>query len=425
MNTITYDAPRGNDGCIDILGLTRQLVEVALNEIMDIQADEACTEGNNSRNGYRDRKLITTVGTLNLRIPKLRMGSYFPEDVLERYSRTDKAVVAAISEMYAYGLSTRKIERVAKTLGVDKMSSQQVSRICAAIDEEVKALRERSFTDLRFPYLWLDATYLKCRQHGHVSSSAVVTAIAVGEDGIRRFVGIDVVDTESYDSWSRFLNDLRQRGIEGVACVVSDAHEGLKRAIAEIYLGAAWQRCIVHLERNVAKLMPDRRRKAIALKIMQSVFKEQDPAYVRAAYHAAIDAISKLSKKAGALLEEAECDALAYLDFPEEHHKRLRTNNVQERTNREIKRRARVVQVFPSTDSLLRLVGAVCVELDEDWSSKRYMAGDAISAFYDAQEIAKRERQTKVSHRAIESEVRDYAARLIELAVKTADRKAA
>ena len=426
MNTtIAHEAPRANDGSIDVLGLTRQLVEAALNEIMDVQAGEACADSGNARNGYRERKLVTTVGTLNLRIPKLRMGSYFPEDVLERYSRTDKAVVAAVSEMYANGVSTRKVEKVAHALGVDKMSSQQVSRICSALDEEVAQLRRREFADMRFPYLWLDATYLKCRRDGHVASTAVVTAIAVGEDGCRRFVGIDVVDAESYDSWSCFLGGLRERGVEGVACVTSDAHEGLKRAIAETFLGAAWQRCIVHLERNVAKLMPDKRRKAMALKALQSVFREQNPTFVRAAYHAAIDAVAEMSAKAAELLEEAECDALAYLDFPLEHHRRLRTNNVQERANREIKRRGRVVQVFPSAASLLRLIGAVCAEMDEDWSSRRYMGGEAVSAFYEEQEVAKRQAQALASAAAITEEVRAHACKLIELAVETACRKAA
>lgn len=425
METIRHDVPRANDGTVDILGLTRQLVETALNEIMDVQADEACAEGANSRNGYRTRKLVTTVGTLDLRIPKLRMGTYFPEDVLDRYSRTDKAVVAAVSEMYANGVSTRKVERVAHALGVDRMSSQQVSRLCAALDDEVADLRSREFADMRFPYLWLDATYVKCRREGHVASTAVVTAIAVGEDGVRRFVGLDAVDTESYDSWSAFLAGLRRRGVDGVACVVSDAHEGLRRAISETFVGAAWQRCIVHLERNVCRLLKTKRQRAMAGRAMQAVFREEDPVSVRAAYHAAIDAIGRMDAKAAGLLEEAECDALAYLDFPAEHRRRLRTNNVQERANREIKRRSRVVQVFPSTTSMIRLVGAVCVEIDEDWSSRRYMAGEAISGFYEEQEVARREALAAKAAGRPSAEAVERASRIIELAVETAGSKAA
>lgn len=425
MNMITHEAPRTNDGTVDILGFTRQLVEAALNEIMDAQADELCAENGTTRNGYRERSLLTTVRTLTLRIPKLRVGSYFPEDLIQRYSRTDKAVIAAISEMYTNGVSTRKVEKVAQSLGIDKMSSQQVSRICSTLDEEVAYLLSRDYSDMRFPYLWLDATYLKCRREGHVASTAVVTAIAVGEDGIRRFVGIAVVDTESYDSWSHFLSDLRDRGIKEVACVTSDAHPGLKRAIEETFLGAAWQRCIVHLERDVARLMTDKKSKAQALKVLQLVFREEDPVMVRAAYHAAIDAIETLNSKAAKLLEEAEADALAYLDFPPEHHRRLRTNNVQERANREIKRRSRVVQVFPSTKSLLRLVGAVCVEIDEDWSSRRYMAGEAITAFYEEQEVAKRKKQAQAALKPIPEEVVKRVHKLVELAMETATLKAA
>lgn len=425
METIRHDMPRANDGSVDVLGLTRQLVETALNEIMDVQADECCAEGGNTRNGYRTRRLVTTVGTLTLNIPKLRTGTYFPSDVIERYSRTDKAVVAAVSEMYANGVSTRKVERVAHALGVDRMSSQQVGRICAALDDEVAQLRSREFADMRFPYLWLDATYVKCRREGRVASTAVVTAIAVGEDGVRRFVGMDAVDTESYDSWSDFLSDLRRRGVDGVSCVVSDAHEGLRRAISETFVGAAWQRCIVHLERDVCRLLKTKRQRAMAARVMQAVFREEEPVAVRAAYHAAADAIEKLSPKAAGLLEEAECDALAYLDFPAEHRRRLRTNNVQERANREIKRRSRVVQVFPSTASMIRLVGAVCAEIDEDWSSRRYMAGDAISGFYEEQEVARREAlAAKGSGRPSAAAV-ERASKIIELAIETVGSKAA
>ncbi len=272
---------------------------------------------------------MTSVGEITMRIPKLRMGTYFPEDVVNRYSRTDRAVVAAISEMYTCGVSTRKVAKVAAKLGVERMSASQVSRICATLDAEVADLQGRCFEGLGFPYLWLDATYLKCRDEGHVESMAIVTAIACESDGYRRFVGFDCVDTESYGSWKAFLTDLRSRGLEGVRCVTSDAHAGLKRAIEEIFSGAAWQRCIVHLERNVCSLLRTRHQRAMAGKALKAVFKETDPAMVRCAYHVAIDEISKMSSAAGELLEEAELDALAYLDFPEQHRRRLRTNNVQ------------------------------------------------------------------------------------------------
>ena len=413
MNTLPEsmtNMPRFDDGMLDLRELGRTLVETLVNEIMAAQADILCEDGN-SRNGYRERKLSTSVGEITMKVPKLRMGSYFPDDMINRYSRTDRAVVAAVAEMYATGVSTRKIEKVAAKLGVRRMSASQVSRICEVLDEEVADLQTQEFVELEFPYLWIDATYIKAREDGHVSSMAAVTAIACGTDGIRRFVGFDCVDTESYGSWLGFLKNLRARGVNGVQCVTSDAHEGLKRAIAECFPGSAWQRCIVHLERNVCSLLKTRRQRAMAGCALQAVFRESDPVMVREAYHVAIDEIAKMSSNAAGLLEEAEADALAYLDFPIEHHRRLRTNNVQERTNREIKRRSRVVQVFPSTKSLIRLIGAVCAEINEDWSSRCYIVPESIA-------ILNEEKPTATASPATEEE-RQRAARLVAVAMES------
>lgn len=373
MDTLQQVAAAMEDGALDTRKLVRALLESALNAIMDEQADMACEGGANSRNGYRERGLLTPAGKITLRIPKLRCGTCFPDGILERYSRVDKAVAAAVAEMYATGVSTRKVERVAAKLGIERLSASQVSRVCERLDAEVAELRSREFS-VGMPYLFLDATYVKCRRDGRVQSTAVVTAIAVGADGVRRVVGLSAIDTETYAGWLGFCRDLRRRGVSGVRCVTSDAHEGLRRAIAECFPGAAWQRCIVHLERNVCSLLKSRRLRKAAGGIMRAVFSESEPASVRAAYHAAIDAIGGFSREAAELLEEAEADALAYLDFPAEHRRRIRTNNVQERANREIKRRTRTVQVFPSVDSMIRLVGAVMAEADEDWSTRRCMA---------------------------------------------------
>lgn len=418
MNTISYEMPAGP---VDIVDLTRSLVETTLNHVMDAQADELCEQLGTTRNGYRERMLTTASGRITLRIPKLRAGTYFPEDFLERYSRVDKAVIAAVREMYVNGVSTRKVQKVAAALGIDKMTSQQVSRICAGIDEEVADLTGRDLTGTRCPYLWLDATYVKCRMGGRTASAAVVTAIAVGTDGRRRFAGVRAVDTESHASWLDFLLDLRKRGLGGVACVTSDAHEGLRKAIGEAFAGAAWQRCIVHLERNVCAALRTKRCRAMAGKAMQAVFREEEPSAVRAAYHAAIDAIAGMDEGAAAILEEAEPDALAYLDFPAEHRRRLRTNNVQERANREIKRRSRVVQVFPSAESMIRLVGAVCCELDDEWSSRRYIAGEEMERFYDADVAARREAAAQSARNARPTDdERDRAVKVVQLAMETA-----
>lgn len=373
MDTLHQNPQPMEAAALDMPALIRTLLESALNEIMDEQADMACEGGANSRNGYRERSLVTPAGKITLRIPKLRCGTYFPDGILERYSRVDKAVAAAVAEMYANGVSTRKVEKVARRLGIDRMSSSQVSRICESLDAEVAALRAREFA-MAMPYLFLDATYVKCRREGRVQSTAVVTAIAVGEDGVRRVVGISAIDTETYAGWLGFCRDLRKRGVAGVKCVTSDAHEGLRRAISECFPGAAWQRCIAHLERNACSLLNSKRQRKAAGKILQAVFRESDPAMVRAAYHAAVDAVSSFSQAAAELLEDAEPDALAYLEFPAEHRRRIRTNNVQERANREIKRRTRAVQVFPSVESMMRLVGAVMAELDEDWSGRHAIA---------------------------------------------------
>ena len=236
---------------------------------------------------------------------------------------------------------------------------------------------------MRFPYLWVDATYVPCRRGGHGATAAVVTAIAVGEDGVRRVVGLACVDAESYASWKGFLRGLRERGLSGVQCVTSDAHGGIARAARELFPGAAWQRCVVHLERDVIDACPTRAKRAAAGRVLHAVFDEDDPARVRALYRAACGVVSSLSADAGRIMEGAEADALAYLDFPEAHRRRIRTNNVQERCNREIKRRARVVQSFPSEEALIRLVGAVCCEASEDWSSRRYMEPSAMEGLWE------------------------------------------
>lgn len=358
--------PLREDGMVDLNEMMRRELESMVNQIMDWQADELCGEGNR-RNGYRERKLATVLGEITMRIPKLREGTYFPDELIRPYSRVDRAMVAIVREVYVRGLSTRKIEKAADALGFAGLSPSRVSRMTSDLDEEVAALNARRFEGAAFPYLWLDATYLRCRDEGHVRSRGVVTAIACGDDGSRRFVGFDVVDTESAASWKAFLRGLRKRGVTGVRCVVSDDHEGLVQAIAEVFQGAAWQRCIVHLERNVAGWFPKKEDKAVATAAMKAVFAERDPRLVRAAYRQAAERIAQLKARAGELLEDAEADALAYLDFPCEHHVRLRTNNVQERANEEIKRRTKVVGVFPSAESMMRLVGSVLIDVNEEW----------------------------------------------------------
>ena len=376
--------PRFEDGFVNMQELLRQLAESIVNEIMSAEADQLCEATGNSRNGYRDRRLVTCVGTLTLRVPKLRTGSFFPDDVLERYQRVDRAIVAAVAEMYATGTSTRKVQKVAAAMGIERLSKDQVSAICEHLDSEVEELAGRPLGGAMMPYLWVDATYVKCRRERRVASTAVVTAIGCDEDGWRHVLGIAVVDTESYDSWLAFLRRVKARGVDGVMLVTSDAHEGLKRAVSEVFQGAAWQRCAVHLMRDCARAAGSRKTARRVSKIVAPVFRLKEAGAVRAAYHLAIDMLGDCCPEAAAILEEAEPDALAYLDFPPSHWKRLRTNNVQERSNREIKRRSRVVQVFPSVKSLERLAGAVMCDQDEAWSDARYFSAARMAELYDA-----------------------------------------
>ena len=324
--------PRFDEGMVNMAELIRVMAESPVDEAMDARADEAC-EGGNRRDGHRVRKLVTGVGTINLRIPKLRAGSYFPEGLIERRSRADRAVIAAVSEMAANGVSTGKVKRAARTMGIDRMSAGQVSRICSSLDESVADLRERDLSDVTCPCIRLDATYIKRGDAGRVRSTAPIAAIGAGSGGRRRLPGLDAIDAESHGGWRSFPLSLRARGVDGVICVTSDAHEGLKRVIREVFPGAAWQRRIAHLMRSAAGNAPTRQKKGAVPGILEAVFAERDPELVREPCQLATAQIEGFCPKAAEVLEGAEADAPAYLDFPYEHHVGLRTNNVTDNSN--------------------------------------------------------------------------------------------
>ena len=399
--------PRFDDGMVNMAELIRVMAESPVDEAMDAQADEACEAGNR-RNGYRERRLTTSVGTINLRIPKLRAGSYFPEDLIERYSRADRAVVAAVSEMVTNGVSTRKVKRVAQSMGIDRMSASQVSRMCSSLDDAVADLQERDLSGARFPYIWLDATYIKCRDAGRVQSTALVTAIGAGSDGYRRLLGLDAIDTESYDGWKSFLLSLRARGVSGAICVTGDAHEGLKRAIQEVFPGAAWQRCIVHLMRDAAGNAAARRKRGAVLGILKAVFAERDPGLVRELHHLAIEQIDGFCPKAAELLEDAEADAPAHPDLPCGHHAGLRADDVQERANREPRHRSRVAQVFPSRKSPIGMMGAVFAEMDGEWAARRRLDDESMGRAVEGAKV-------NAPAPAYEGAATGHAARIIAL----------
>lgn len=394
MDTLLFNDPKVKKlafdalgECVDLQAFGKTMLELLLNSAISAQADEVCgapygeksPERTNSRNGYRERSPMTSMGDIKVRIPKLRTGTFFPEDVIERYCRIDRALIGAVAEMYVSGISTRKVEEVATKLGIESLSKSQVSRMCATLDAEVATFRCQRYDGVRFAYLWLDATYVKCRVDGRSVSQAIVTAIGLDDSGHKRFLGLDCIDTESYEDWKIFLMDLRGRGVDGIQMVISDAHAGLVRAISETFQNASWQRCITHLMRNVSSRIHKRDEQKKAREIMRAVFAQQNPLVTRACYQVATEEISKFSRTAANLLLEAENDALSYLAFPLSHRTKIRTNNVQERANREIKRRYRVVQSFPSRESLIRLVGAALIEIDEQWSYRCTISRPSLS----------------------------------------------
>ena len=318
---------RFEDGAIDMQELLRRLAGDVANAVMDAEADQLCGGGANSRNGHRERSLATCAGTLTPRTPKLRAGSFFPDDVIERYQRVDRALVAAVAEMCATGTSTRKAQRVAEKMSVSRLSKDQVSAIASNLDADIEDLCGRPLDGSPVPYAWLDATYVKCRREGRVASTAVVTAIGCDAGGWRRVLGVDMVDTESYDSRLAFLRKISGRGVGGVELVVFDAHGG-HVASAEVFQGAAWQRRTVHLMRDCMREAGSWQLRRRVGGIVSQVFRGRDAATVTAMYHAARDMLERCCPRAAAVLEEAEPNALADLNFPPTRWKRLRANNL-------------------------------------------------------------------------------------------------
>ena len=401
--------PRFDDGMVNMAELMRAMAESLVNEAMDARADEAC-EGGDRRDGHRVRRLATGVGTISLGIPRPRAGSYFPEGLIERYSRADRAVIAAASEMAADGVSAGRVKCVARAMGIDRMSASRVSRIRSSLDESVADLRERDPSDAACPCIWLDATCIKRGDAGRVRSTAPVTAIGAGSGGYGRLLGLDAIDTESHGGRRSFPRSPRARGVDGAACVTGDAHEGLRRAIREVFPGAARRRRIAHPMRSAAGNAPTGQKKGAVPGIPKAVSAERDPGLAREPCQLATAQIEGFRPKAAEAPEEAEADAPAYLDFPCEHHVRLRTDNVQERANRELKRRSRVVQVLPGRKSPIRMMGAAFSEMDEDWAGRRRFGDDSIGRAVEGAEV------NEPAH-AYEGTAAEHAARIIALVV--------
>ncbi|MGH2662932.1 MAG: IS256 family transposase [Actinomycetota bacterium] len=329
------------------------------------------------RNGYRTRSWDTRVGTIELKIPKVTAGTYFPS-LLEPRRRAEKALHAVICEAYVKGVSTRKVDDLVRALGIDGISKSEVSRICKALDAEVEAFRSRPI-DEEFPYVWLDATYHKVRETDRVVSVANVVAIGVSTAGERRILGTDCGPGEDEAFWTAFLRSLVKRGLRGVQLVISDAHTGLKAAIAKVLSGATWQRCRVHFMRNLLALVPKGAQDAVAA-LVRTIFYQPDHPSAVAQLHDVAGMLRPRFAQAAELLEEAAEDVLAHLHFPEEHRRRLHSTNVVERLHMEVKRRTRVVGIFPNRASLLRMVGTLLAEQDDEWHvvDRRYFSSESM-----------------------------------------------
>ena len=352
------------------------LMEADVEGVIGAGRHERSPERPNYRNGYRDRTLDTRLGSLQLRIPKLRQGSYFPP-FLEPRKTSEKALVAVIQEAWIGGVSTRRVDDLVQAMGLTGISKSQVSKLCKDIDERVSAFLDRPLEG-EWPYLWLDATYLKQREGGRIVTVAAIIAVAVNTDGRREIVGLHVGPSEAETFWSSFLKKLVKRGLTGVKLVVSDAHEGLKHAIGRV-LGTTWQRCRVHWMRNALAHVPKGQHTVVAAALRQA-FLQPDAQTARQTWRQVADQLRARWPKLAALMDDSEHDVLAYMTFPAQHRTKLHSTNPLERLNKEVKRRADVVGIFPNEASIVRLIGAVLLEQNDEWQlMHRYMQIEAMA----------------------------------------------
>ena len=341
-------------------------------------------ERSNSRNGYRERSWETRAGTVPLQIPKLRKGSYFPT-FLEPRRTAEKALVAVIQEAYVQGISTRSVDDLVKAMGMSGISKSQVSRLCEEIDERVNAFLDRPLEG-DWPFVWLDATYIKVRQSGRIVSVAVIVAVGVNNEGKREVLGLTVGVSEAETFWSEFLRSLTRRGLRGVKLVISDAHEGLKAAIAKV-LGATWQRCRVHFMRNVLAHV-GKGQQAMVASYIRTAFAQDTETAARAQWRKVADQLRPKLPKLAALMDDAEDDVLAHMAWPKDLRAKLHSTNPLERLNREIKRRTNVVGIFPNDDAIIRLVGALMLEQNDEWAvSRRYMTLEIVTEVCKPEDI--------------------------------------
>jgi len=374
--------------------LLREMIGFAAQRLMELETEPLCgaahgersAERLNQRNGYRERDWETRAGTVELRIPKLRRGSYFPA-FLEPRRTAEKALTAVIQEAYVQGISTRSVDALVRSMGMDGVSKSQVSRLCGEIDGRVQDFLNRPIEG-DWPYLWLDATYVKVREAGRIVSVAVTVAVGVNGDGRREVLGMAVGPSEAETFWTDFLRGLARRGLRGVKLVISDAHEGLKAAVSKI-LRATWQRCRVHFMRNATAHAGKTQRRIVSAWI-GTAFAEADAPAAHAQWRTVADQLRPKVPRLAALMDAAEHDVLAYMDFPREHRAKLHSTNPIERLNGEIKRRTDVVGIFPNEGAITRLVGAILLEQSDEWATQRarYMTLETISAINDTSPVS-------------------------------------
>jgi transposase-like protein len=366
--------------------LAQELMELELAEHVGAERHERSPERSGYRNGYRERPWDTRVGSIELHVPRVRDGSFFPS-LLEPRRRAERALVAVVQEAYVQGISTRRVDDLVQALGMQGISKSQVSRLCAELDKEVERFRTRKLEG-PYPYVWLDGTFVKVRENGRVVSQAIVIAIAVTANGEREVLGLDVGPSESGAFWLAFLRDLAARGLNGVKLVISDAHAGLKAAIGSVLQGASWQRCRVHFMRDALGLVPKSAQQMVAATI-RTVFAQPDSAAAREQWRRVADTFRPRFARLAELLDAAEADVLAYLVFPAGHWRQIWSNNPLERLNKEVKRRTDVVGIFPNTAAVTRLVGCVLAEQHDEWqAARRYFSAGSIAKLTPEEEVA-------------------------------------